>query len=195
MTYIDFLVSVAIMVMIFNLISLFGRDVFSFSRYTNSTLSAQQDARNVLRQFASELRTASIASTGSYAIGGAATSSITFYSDTNGDGIKEQIRYFLSTDKKSLKKTVITPSGTPLAYTGAGVTTTVMNGLANGNNPIFTYYDKNYTGTSAALSDPVDIQAVRLVRADITIDSDPNMSPVPIVVTTQISIRNLKDNL
>jgi len=45
------------------------------------------------------------------------------------------------------------------------------------------------------LGSPVDVSSVRLVKMNITIDRDPNRSPTPINVTTQVVIRNLKDNL
>jgi len=36
---------------------------------------------------------------------------------------------------------------------------------------------------------------VRLVRITIKIDEDPNRPPAALTSTTQVSIRNLKDNL
>jgi len=36
---------------------------------------------------------------------------------------------------------------------------------------------------------------VRLVKITIVIDKDPQTPPGPMTLTTQISIRNLKDNL
>lgn len=192
MTLAEILVAVAIITVIGLAISTFARDLFMYSGTVQSNLSAQQDARQMLRQFASELRIASQSSTGTYPISEAADTAITFYSDLNGDGIKERVRYYVSGNM--IKKDVLVPTGLPLAYTGTPATSIVMRDLSV-TTGIFSYYDKNYTGTSAPLGSPVDVSSVRLVKMNITIDRDPNRSPTPINVTTQVVIRNLKDNL
>jgi hypothetical protein len=65
------------------------------------------------------------------------------------------------------------------------------------DSSIFEYYDSNYDGTasSSALIFPVAPIEVRLVKITLDIDSDPNKPPEPFTVTTQVSIRNIKDNL
>jgi type II secretory pathway pseudopilin PulG len=192
MTVAEILVVVAIVTVIGLAISTFARDLFMYSGTVQSNLSAQQDARQMLRQFASELRVASQSSTGTYPISEASDTAITFYSDINGDGIKDRVRYYVSGNM--IKKDVLVPTGLPLAYTGTPATSIVMRDLSV-TTGIFSYYDKNYTGTSAPLGSPVDVSSVRLVKMNITIDRDPNRSPTPINVTTQVVIRNLKDNL
>lgn len=192
MTLAEILVAVAIITVIGLAISTFARDLFMYSGTVQSNLSAQQDARQMLRQFASELRIASQSSTGTYPISEASDTAITFYSDLNGDGVKDRVRYYISGNM--IKKDVLVPTGLPLAYTGTPATSIVMRDLSV-TTGIFSYYDKNYTGTSAPLGSPVDVSSVRLVKMNITIDRDPNRSPTPINVTTQVVIRNLKDNL
>ncbi len=192
MTLAEILVAMAIITVIGLAISTFARDLFMYSGTVQSNLSAQQDARQMLRQFASELRIASQSSTGTYPISEASDTAITFYSDLNGDGIKDRVRYYVSGNM--IKKDVLVPTGLPLAYTGTPATSIVMRDLSV-TTGIFSYYDKNYTGTSAPLGSPVDVSSVRLVKMNITIDRDPNRSPTPINVTTQVVIRNLKDNL
>lgn len=192
MTLAEILVAMAIITVIGFAISTFARDLFMYSGTVQSNLSAQQDARQMLRQFASELRIASQSSTGTYPISEASDTAITFYSDLNGDGIKDRVRYYVSGNM--IKKDVLVPTGLPLAYTGTPATSIVMRDLSV-TTGIFSYYDKNYTGTSAPLGSPVGVSSVRLVKMNITIDRDPNRSPTPINVTTQVVIRNLKDNL
>jgi Tfp pilus assembly protein PilE len=92
MTVAEILVVVAIVTVIGLAISTFARDLFMYSGTVQSNLSAQQDARQMLRQFASELRVASQSSTGTYPISEASDTAITFYSDINGDGIKDRAR-------------------------------------------------------------------------------------------------------
>jgi hypothetical protein len=101
----------------------------------------------------------------------------------------------LAADGKTLKKDVLKSSGIPPSYTGAVTTSVVMGSIANGANPIFEYYDNTYDGTGASLSAPIDVSTIRLVKATVILDVDPNRSPVPITATSQVSLRNLKDNL
>jgi type II secretory pathway pseudopilin PulG len=193
-TLLETLLSVGLVVILFNVITLFSKDVFSLNATLSGSLSAQENARVVLRQIVKELRTASISNTGSYPIIETLPTRVRFFSDLEGDGDKEEVQYYIASDGKTLKKAVLKPTGAPLAYNeNASTTSTVISNVVNGTS-IFSYFDKNYTGTSAALSQPVDIAAVRLVKIDVTLDNDPNRSPVPIVVSSQVSLRNLKDN-
>ena len=67
--------------------------------------------------------------------------------------------------------------------------------MANEATPIFDYYDTNYDGTTAPLAQPVSAIAVRLVKITLIIDKNSLRPPAPITMTTQVSMRNLKDNL
>jgi hypothetical protein len=73
--------------------------------------------------------------------------------------------------------------------------TEMVHNITNGNSGIFSYYDSSYDGTTAALTTPVTISAIRLVKVSLVIDADPGKSPTAVTITTQTSIRNLKDNL
>jgi hypothetical protein len=65
------------------------------------------------------------------------------------------------------------------------------------DEPIFEYFDSSYDGsaTAPALIFPVTPINIRLVRITVKIDSDPLQSPDEFIVTTQVSVRNAKDNL
>ncbi len=187
------IVVIAILTVLLLAVANFGRDVFSVSGILQSGLSAQQDARNIVKVIASELRTASPSSVGSYAIKSVADNDLTFYSDIDADGLKEEIRYYLS--GTILKKSILKPSGSPLAYAGTPVVSNLISDVKNGSTPIFTYYDTNYDGTTSPLSAPINILSVRLVKVMVMVERDPYRSPTPISVSTQVSLRNLKDNL
>ena len=170
------------------------KDVFSLTRFLSQSLVVQDEARRTLKAMTVEVRTASPSSMGAYTIAEATASSFTFYSNIDQDSLVERVRYFLEGDV--LKKGVIKPTGIPLTYNPADeVVTEAAHDVANGASPVFSYYDTNYDGTSQPITEPVEVSAVRLVKITILIDRDPLQSPGAITLTTQISLRNLKDNL
>lgn len=193
-TLIETLFAVSIFTVVMVVVGMFTRNVFSYRSIFAGGLSAYDDARNVLRPMASEIRSMSQSSIGSYPIETAGDNTLTFYSDTNNDGLRERIRYFL--DNGTLKKGTIIPTGNPLVYAGANEKIKeLVHNVKNNGTPIFNYYDTNYNGDTPALTQPVNISAVRLIKMTLIVDSDTNRSPIPITVTTQVNIRNLKDNL
>lgn len=173
----------------------FQRNILYFAGFIDKSLTGTQDAKSVLRIMVKETRSAAPSSVGAYPIAEAGTQSFAFYSDIDNDGIQERVRYFLSAS--DLKKGVIKPSGSPLQYNPASeqVTTLLARNVSNGATPVFTYYDTNYDGATAPLSQPVTMSDIRLVKISIIIDADPNREPVAKTFTSQVSLRNLKDNL
>lgn len=189
----EILVALSIVVLIGLAALSFERKIFSYNTIMSNSLTAQGEARRALKIMSAEIRSASPSSAGAYALSQTATSSFAFYSNIDDDSLIERVRYFLS--GSTLKKGIIKPSGSPLAYTASETISDLVHNIANGVAPIFNYYDTNYDGTSAPLSDPVSVSAARLVKITLTIDADPSKSPDAATFTTQISIRNLKDNL
>ena len=117
---VEIVVVVGILGVIMLAISSFQVNVITNNKYSQDSLSSAQDARSILSVIVRELRSASPGNDGSFAIAQAATNTIVFYSDTDGDGLKEKIRYFVSTT--TLKKGIIKPTGSPLSYVAANET-------------------------------------------------------------------------
>jgi prepilin-type N-terminal cleavage/methylation domain-containing protein len=193
-TLVEILVTMAIFSLILGAVGLFARDIFYYDNLFSGGLTSYDDAKKILQPVASEIRSASQSSLGAYSIELANNTNFIFFTDIDNDGKKERIRYFLVDD--ILKRGVIVPSGSPLEYlSGDEVITDVVSNLTNGVTPIFTYYDTNYNGSTPPLADPVSVLDIRLVKITLIIDVDPNRPPAPMTVTTEVSIRNLKDNL
>jgi type II secretory pathway pseudopilin PulG len=190
-TLVEILFAVSIFVLIIGVLSILSKNLWSYNSFIGGELEDVNTGRAALKTMIAEIRTASAGNNGAYAVSQASATSFTFYSDIYDDGLKEKVRYFLN--GTALQKGVTKPTGSPLAYTGAEAVTTLVSNVANAS--IFDYYDKNYDGTTAALSVPVDISAVRLVKITVTIDRNPNQPPSPITLSSQVSIRNIKDNL
>ena len=171
----------------------FTTDVFRVSRIINVTLSRNEQTRRTLGSFVNELRTAAISSLGTYPIAAATSTNLTFYSNLDQDALKERLRYFVQ--GTTLKRGVLKPSGNPLAYNPANET--ITDSVQNLLNPtdIFSYFDNTYNGQTAPLAFPVTITSLRLVRIHVRVDTTPNESPSPFDLTSEVMLRNLKDNL
>jgi prepilin-type N-terminal cleavage/methylation domain-containing protein len=195
MTIIEMLVTLAIVAVVMMAVSSFAVSIFKSNSYSMAATSGPFDASSILHIMVKELRTASQANDGSYALAQVATNTISFFSDINGDGLKEKIRYFLSGN--TMKRGVIVPSGNPLVYNSAVETVSIMvNNVKNTTSTnIFDYYDDSYDGTTAALSQPITVTNVRLIKIVFLIDLDPNRSPIPTLFSSVVALRNLKDNL
>jgi hypothetical protein len=171
------------------------KKTISLNEVLLKNLNAQSEIRNSFKTIASEIRSASPSSAGAYPMVEVSTSSLIFFSEIDHDNLKERIRYFLSAN--ILKKGVIKPSGNPLVYNVANekITDLIHNIAISTSTPIFNYFDATYDGTSAPLANPVNILSVRLIKISIIIDHDPLNPPAPQYFSTQVSMRNLKDNL
>jgi prepilin-type N-terminal cleavage/methylation domain-containing protein len=183
-------------VFVFGLISAGIMTVYmSTSKYRQiifDQLAGQAEGRKAVQDFINDIRTANYSSTGAYPLVNANTSSIIFYSDVDGDTFRERVRYFLASS--TLKRGLIKPAGTPLAYvTSSEILTDEVHDVFN-TSSVFYYYDQNYTGTSTPLTQPVNVSNVRLIEIRLRIEKDPIKSPVPLYVQTKTEIRNLKAN-
>ncbi len=194
-TLVEMVVVIGIFGIMAVLISNFQRDIYNNNKYSQDSLSSAQDARTILRVMVKELRTASPGNDGSFAIAQAATNTVTFFSDTDGDGIKDKIRYFIATT--TLKKGLVKPTGNPLTYSSANETLSILaSDIKNStSSPMFEYFDNTYAGTSSPMTQPVTVTNIHLVKINLMIDADPNKSPVIRTYTSQVNLRNLKDNL
>lgn len=186
--------AVAIFTLVVGALGAFQRDVFFFSDVLQIGLNNVTEARKVLRPFVGEVRGAQPSNLGGSAIESAQQKSFIFYTDSDADGLKERVRYFIEED--TFKKGVIVPTGNPFVYNQSDEKiTNVVHDVVN-EQTNFSYYDSNYNGTenSPALSFPVSPSDVRLVKIDLTVDSNPGRAPSLMTITTQSTVRNLKDN-
>jgi prepilin-type N-terminal cleavage/methylation domain-containing protein len=174
------------------MMSFFG-DIFSSFRSARGNLGVQESLQKTLRQWSAEARSASPSSEGAFALATTSTSTFSFYVDINGDGLKERVRYFKQgTD---IRRGVVSPSSNPVSYNVAEVVKTLVSNVQATSTPLFQYYGAGYTVSSPPLAQPVIPGNVRLVKMTVVIE-DSSMQPLsPIIGTTQVSIRSLKDNL
>ncbi len=196
-TIIEAVVTIAILLMIGTGIIAFERSVLTNTKVLQSSLSAQQQERRTLAVFVSDLRSATQSAAGAYAIEAAGTSTLTFYANVDGDASVERIRYFVATG--TLKRGVIKPTGTTYITANEKIST-IVNNIANSTSTaLFTYYDTGYDGFTSSSTDPlpvpITIPSIRMIKISMVVNPNGVRAPVMQTYSTQVSIRNLKDNL
>jgi prepilin-type N-terminal cleavage/methylation domain-containing protein len=198
-TLVEVVVSISILVIVMVAVSAFQYDVLNYNRSSATTLTNTQEAQSMIKVMAKEIRSMSPSSNGAYPILSAGTSTVTFFADVDADGTKELIHYYIGTTTTTINtiyRGSIKPSGSPLTYSGVESKKILATGIRNSSStPLFEYFGSAYTGTSTAMTYPLAITTIRLVKINITIDTDPSKIPVLKTFTTQVSLRNLKDNL
>ena len=194
-TLIEVMVVFLIFISLFDAIWMIYKSSISSNDIITESLNVQGEIRNAFTSMTAGIKSASQSSTGAYPISTASSTSLTYFSDIDHDGLKEQVRYFLL--GTSLRQGIIKPTGNPLIYqvSNEKVSSLVRNVIRDNSKPVFSYYDSNYDGNSAPMTNPPNILNIRLIKINLLIDKDPNTSPAAAEFTTQISIRNLKDNL
>jgi len=194
-TLVELVVSLAIFSVIGLIIGMFGRDIFSFNSFIQSDLNAQFEGRRAIVRMVSEMREMSPSSLGAYPIATAGTSTLIFFSDIDADTMKEQVRYYIQ--GQQILRGVIEPVGTPPVYDiNAMVVRTVVSDIGNGTStPLFQYFDTNYSGTTTPLAIPVNISSIRLIQIQALVDSVSSRGNSQLMITSQVTPRNLKDNL
>ncbi len=192
---IEVLIVVAIATSVVLVVGNLSNNVSLLNTLVSQQLQSTSDIAQTLQIMTTEIRSASTAQNGAYAIDSASTSSFVFYSDIDKNGTIEHVRYFLSSS--TIYKGVIVPTGTPATYpTSSEVITDVIDNVVtpSTSTPLFSYYDTNYTGTPPALSPPVVVSSIRLVGISFSADVQPKQAPAPQSFSDLIDIRNLRSN-
>lgn len=192
-TQLEIVITISIAAIVLLATGQFVVQMFRNYRAINQTLTSNEQARRAVINFVNELRTSSTSDTGSYPIALATPTSITFYSNIDSDVYKERLRYYVNGN--SLIKGTTKPSGNPITYSDANETSlAIVQNLTNVSQ-IFSYYDTNYNGTGDALPLPIDVISIRTVKIDLSIDQSAIDAPAAYQLSSQVNIRNLKDNL
>jgi prepilin-type N-terminal cleavage/methylation domain-containing protein len=170
------------------------RGIFINSRQQTLAQNSIDSVRRVANIFTNELRNSTYGVNGAYPINQAGDTQIIFFTTAiKNDGTVSRVRYFMSGN--TLSKGVTHPSGSPLAYTTETVTVLITNMYLNGS-PLFYYYDGNYTGSSSALTQNVNINQVKYIKMSIiALEDSVRSSTNTFTVNAGVAIRNLKTNL
>jgi type II secretory pathway pseudopilin PulG len=190
-TLVETIVVTATTTLIFLVIGILLTYFYKTNAYTLEQSAAVWHARNGVEDAMKYIREASYGSDGSYPIASAATSTITFYANMNNDSYIERITYSLINGV--LYRAVAEPSGNPLTYTNATVsTTTVATSIVNSTStPLFIYFDD----TGVQLPSPTDVSQISSVETTVVVDVNVNRAPVAFTLSSGATLRNLREQL
>src|SRR3989344_4905237 len=158
-TLIEVLIAIGILSGLALIVGFFGLDIFEFQIFLGDTFTIQNEINITLASMGIDVRGMGPSDNGSYPIESASSSSLVFYSDIDGDGNFERVRYFVSNN--TLNRAIIEPTGNPAIYPlgneGAKeeVHGVVLPPVAS--EPLLIFYDKDYDGSQAAMPEPIDI--------------------------------------
>ena len=163
-------------------------------------------ASQAIKKMSLEIRKINRAENAAFPIEDAQEQTLVFYSDVDNDGMTEKIRYALFGTE--LKKMITEPTGgDPYVYSEPDVSdpnnypVIIASDVVNGANPVFRYYNKNYTGSGdpLPLMDPVgspvrvNVTEIKLVEINLDINPDNDYLTQPFHIETKVHPRSLKE--
>ncbi len=192
-TLIELIIGMAMFGIIAVVITSFEAQFEKITLFINQSIENRQGFDSVFQSLRTEIRSAGSSAIGGYTIESATSTSFVFFSDVDGDGVTERIRYTI-TPSSTLERGFIDPSGSPLTYATSSETkqSVITNVVATSSS--FQYYDSNYSGTQNPMSYPIDVSLIRMVKITVTADVNPTASPLPVTFSHTINIRNLRTN-
>ena len=194
---IEVVVAMGIAAIVFLMVGVLGNQFSIVSNFVNQKLQNEGRAQSALQTMVREIRSAGPSAIGGFAIESATPSSFIFFSDIDGDGLVERVRYFLSTSTaatSTISKGIVKPAGNPLAYVTSTEAMSPIITDSVSTSTIFSYFDANYTGTENSLPSPIDPSKIRIIKIEVMVDVNPGKNPSPTYFTNSVMIRSLRSN-
>jgi len=193
-TIIELIIAISIFASLFIIGSTMLIDVLFGSKQQFLAMTNVDQSVLVASKFTNDIRNATNGSDGSFPLYLVEDNQIIFFSNSSSSN-PIRIRYYLSDNK--LYKGVIAPTGSPLSYNlTQEVIVMVQSDVVNTTQPVFTYFDGNYSGSEDPLVQPVSINEVKYIKMNLIIlKQNKAQSQDTFSVTAGGVIRNLKDNL
>lgn len=170
-------------------------NIFTISNQQGGLISGSDQARKLAFNIAFQLRNGQTGSDGSYVLASAGAQQIVFFANIDSTPAVERVRYYVQNNQLWQGITYYNNSTYNISTEVAAM---VQNNLANGNNPVFYYYDGTYIGSStqASLAQPVNVTQVKFVKINVQVYDKAGVKNNNIYnVTAGAAIRNLKTNL
>lgn len=154
-------------------------------RIKRQSVDLEEKSAHVLREFEQTTRAATKILT-------ANTSELSFYRFANLTDVSPvKVRYFMSGTQFEIG--VTQPFGTPpnVAYPSANeAVTLIIPNVTNGSS-LFEYFD----GNNVKIINLSDLSIIKMIGLTISLDMNTAKTPVPVVSSTKVNLRNMKNNL
>lgn len=188
-TLIEMLVVIAIISIILPVLVSSISSLYHTHAKTLSRALAVVETTKGVKEVVRDVRAAVYAENGALPIVSIATSTLTLYSDTDNDGVAEQVRYFL--DGESIRKGTIEPTATATYPAGSETFQTLIDRVINAdtNTPLFRYY----TATGTEITSSAQALEVRRVEILFIGASRFGSETSEVSLRSSASIRNLKE--
>ena len=197
LSLVEILVTLGIFLFVIVLVWLFIKQSYNVQSFAFGQTTAITEAQRGVETLVKEAREALPGDTGAYSLVKADDFEFIFYADYDRDAAVERVRYYLA--GSDFTKAVTEASGNPLQYLPGNEAATVISKYVRNeaNEPVFTYYDGNYSGQESdlALTTPANPLELKLVHINLKINVEPDKAPVDYTLESDAQIRNLKDNL
>lgn len=182
---VEMLVALAIFSTISILLATFLSQSLKSYRVRKEESDEQQKASHIMREFEKTTRAATKILT-------ADENELKFYRyfDLTSSS-PTQIRYFIDGNQFKIGETKPVGVEPNITYPQSAETIHLIVEDVENPNLIFEYYD----GGKSTLTAPVDTTKIRLIKLTISLDQDTSKPPQAVTETTEINLRNLKDNL
>lgn len=184
-TLIEMVTAIALFSMLALILSAFLSQSIKSYRIKRQSVDLQEKSAHVMREFEQTARAAS-------AVVNASETEFKFYRFFDlTSPYPKQVRYFLDGNKFKIGETDPVGTAPNITYPSQNeVITLIIEDVVN-TDVLFKYYN----GAGDVLSDPINKVSVRMVELTISLDQNPGAPPEPIVESTKIELRNMKDNL
>jgi type II secretory pathway pseudopilin PulG len=185
-TIIETIVYIAVFVVVMGAAAGFIVYFYKTNSYVLEQAFAVREARRGIETMVREIREATYSDTGAYPVIQASDQSFSFYSDIDRDNNVERVRYFL--DGTNFMKGETEAVGDPPNYKDENeITSIVSDNVRNGAAEIFSYYD----ASGSQITDLSQVTKIRLVRAELIVNVDPNRPPNDFILRSNAQLRNL----
>ena len=181
MTLIELIVTTGIVVFLIVVVStLLVRSINAY-RISNKSISLQEDAAKVMREFEYSARAATevIVST---------ENEFSYYRYFDLDATHpSKIRFYAENGEFKMGRTEPQGTAPDITYPAGNEAITMLIENVINPTPIFNYYDD----LNNQLAYPMNIPAIKMVEIIITVDDDVNSQPASVTERTMIQLRNV----
>lgn len=187
MTFIETLVWISVLIIVFQALTLTINYFYRTNRYALEQANAVTSGQRGVDQMVRVIREAAYSSEGAHPIISIDANSFVFYADIDSDPQIERVRYYLQgTD---VMRGVVEPTGNPLAYTGTEVTSKVAEYVRNASTgtSLFRYYDE----VGNEITTYTNWAYVRFVKVSLVVNVNPATLPNQLTLSSSAAIRNL----